>query len=157
VDVLTGSISTYVFTMLHGRPSFLALFRADGLLHARTWQAVHGRIDPGEKAYETAWRETLEETGLTPQRFFKLDYVETFYSEVTDAAHLVPVFAAFVEGAPGVALSDEHTAYEWCELDDVLKRFVWPSQWEAVRIIAAACEPWPAIGHGMREIAELMP
>src|SRR5439155_17394457 len=89
LDVLTGSISTYVFTMLHGRPAFLLLFRAPHLPHANTWQAVHGMIDPGEKAYEAAYRETVEETGLIPDRFFKTDYVETFYSDLTDAVHMV--------------------------------------------------------------------
>jgi dATP pyrophosphohydrolase len=152
MDVITGSISTYVFTMLHGRPAFLALYRAPGLLHADTWQAVHGMIEPGEKAYDAAWRECVEETGLTPERFFKTDYVETFYSEWTDAVHLVPAFAAFVTGAPGAIVSEEHTAYEWCALDDVLERFVWPSQQEAVRVIAAATSAWPDVGDGLREI-----
>ena len=155
MDVVTGSISTYVFTMLHGRPAFLALYRAQRLLHADTWQAVHGMIEPGEKAYDAAYREMTEETGLVPERFFKTDYVETFYSEYTDAVHLVPAFAAFVTGAPGVTVSEEHTAYDWCALDDVLDRFIWPSQREAVRIIAKAVEPWPEIGHGLTEITGL--
>ena len=152
MDVITGSVSTYVFTMLHGRPAFLALYRAQLLMHADTWQAVHGMIEPGEKAYDAAWREMTEETGLAPERFFKTDCVETFYSEGTDAVHLVPAFAAFVAGAPGVQLSEEHTASDWCDLDDVLDRFIWPSQREAVRVIARAVEPWPEIGVGMTEI-----
>lgn len=152
MDVITGSISTYVFTMLHGRPSILALFRAPTLLHADTWQAVHGMIDPGEKAYDAAWREMTEETGLAPERFFRIDHIETFYSEHTDAVHLVPAFAGFVTGAPGVTVSEEHTAYEWCEVDDVLERFIWPSQRQAVRVLAAASEPWPDIGVGLTEI-----
>jgi dATP pyrophosphohydrolase len=143
VEILAGSVSTYVFTMLHGRPSFLALFRAPGLMHAETWQAVHGMVEAGEKAYDAAWRETVEETGLTPERFFKTDFVELFYSEWTDAVHLAPAFAAFVPGAPGARLSEEHTAYEWCEPDDIVERFVWPTQRQAVRLIAAATVPWP--------------
>jgi dATP pyrophosphohydrolase len=152
MDVITGSISTYVFSMLHGQPAFLLLYRAPHLMLANTWQAVHGRIDQGEKAYDAAWREMVEETGLTPERFFKTDYVETFYSEGTDGIHLVPAFAGFVTGAPGVTLSEEHTAYEWCDLDDAVSRFVWPSQQQAVRVIAAAVAAWPNIGTGMTEI-----
>ncbi|MHB8375417.1 MAG: NUDIX hydrolase [Dehalococcoidia bacterium] len=155
MNVLTGSISTYVFTMLHGRPAFLALFRAPHLPHAGTWQAVHGMIDDGEKAYEAAWREMREETGLVADRFFKTDYVETFYSETTDAVHLVPAFAAHVTGEAAVTLSEEHTAYEWCSLDEMLQRFVWPSQREAVRIIAEAAKWWPEIGIGLSEIDAL--
>lgn len=157
MDVLTGSISTYVFTMLHGRPAFLALYRAPGLLHAGTWQAVHGMIEPGETAYDAARREMTEETGLAPERFFRVDYVETFYSEHTDAVHLVPAFAAFVTGAPGVTVSEEHTAYEWCGVDDVLGRFIWESQRQAARIIAGACAPWPDTGAGITEITGMFP
>jgi len=152
MEIATGSISTYVFTMLHGRPAFLLLYRAPGLTHEDTWQAVHGRIDEGEKAFDAAWRETIEETGLTPERFFKTDYVETFYSEWTDRVHLVPAFAAFVTGAPGPTLSEEHTAYEWCDVEDAAGRFIWPSQRGAVRVIAAAAETWPEVGPGMSDI-----
>lgn len=156
MDVLTGSISTYVFTELHGRPAFLCLLRAPGLLHAGTWQAVHGMIEPGEKAFDAAWRETVEETRLTPQRFFRTDYIETFYSEFTDAVHLVPAFAAFVTGAPSVELSEEHTAYEWCRLEETLDRFVWPSQREAVKLIAEATLTWPHVSRGLREITGMV-
>jgi dihydroneopterin triphosphate diphosphatase len=152
MNIITGSISTYVFTMLHNSPCFLTLLRAPHLLHAGTWQAVHGMIDPGEAAYTAAAREMREETGLTPQRFFKTDYVETFYSETTDAVHLVPAFAAFVSDSPEVTISEEHTAFEWCSLDDALQRFVWPSQREAVRVIAEAAKWWPELGMGLREL-----
>lgn len=152
--VLTGSISTYVFSELHGRPVFLLLLRAPHLLHANTWQAVHGMIDAGETAYEAARRELVEETGLTPERFFRTDYVETFYSEATDAVHLVPAFAGFVTGAPGVRVSEEHTAYEWCDVDDATSRLVFPSQQQAVRLIAQASAAWPAVGTGMRELPQ---
>jgi dATP pyrophosphohydrolase len=152
MDVKTGSISTYVFTLLHGKAAFLLLYRAPHLNQSDTWQAVHGMIDDGEKAYDAAWREMVEETGHAPERFFKTDYIETFYSEYTDAVHLVPAFAGFVTGAPGVVISEEHTAYDWCSLDDAVDRFVWPSQRDAVRLIAAAVEGWPAVGTAMTEI-----
>jgi dATP pyrophosphohydrolase len=138
--------------MQRDRPLFLALLRAPGLPHAGTWQAVHGMIDPGESASDAAWREAVEETGLTPDRFFRVDYVETFYSEATDAVHLVPAFAAFVDDVPDAVVSHEHTAYEWCAYDDVIRRFVWRSQREAAGVISAATSPWPDLAHGMTEI-----
>ena len=156
MNVITGSISTYVFTMSEGRPLFLALLRADGLLHAGTWQAVHGMIEPDESAYAAAWRETVEETGLRPERFLRTDYVETFYSEHTDAVHLVPAFAAYVEAAPAAVVSEEHTDHAWCSLDGVLARFVWPSQRQAVRTIAEGVREWPSLGVGLRDITHLI-
>jgi len=142
--------------MLHGRPAFLLLFRAPHLPHANTWQAVHGMIDPGEKAYEAAYRETVEETGLIPDRFFKTDYVETFYSDLTDAVHMVPTFAAHVAGAPAAIVSEEHTAFEWCTLDDAVNRFVFSSQRNAVRLVADAAKWWPDIATGLRDITTLV-
>jgi dATP pyrophosphohydrolase len=153
VDVLTGSISTYVFSVRERRPLFLLLRRAPGLLHAGDWQAVHGMIDPGEKAYEAARREMAEECGLAPERFFRLDAVETFYSEHTDAVHLVPAFAGYVADAPAAVVSEEHTDFAWCGLEDALARLVFPSQRTAVQAIAAATAAWPAVGAGLREMA----
>lgn len=156
MDVITGSISTYVFTIRRSRPLFLALLRAPGLLHGGTWQAVHGMIDPGEKAYDAARREAVEETGLSPERFFRTDYIETFYSEQTDAVHLVPAFAAFVPEEPAAIVSEEHTAFAWCALDEVLQRFAFRSQRQAARVITEATVSWPQIGTGMVEITELV-
>jgi dATP pyrophosphohydrolase len=152
MEILAGSISTYVFSIVRARPSFLVLYRAPDLAHGNTWQAVHGMIEPGEKAHAAARREMREETGLSPGRFFKTDVVETFYSETTDAVHLVPAFAGFVEGAPAPMLSEEHTAWEWCTLDDAVRRFIWPSQQQSVRTIAAAVTRWPDLGIGLTEL-----
>ena len=142
--------------MLHGRPAFLLLFRAPHLPQANTWQAVHGMIDANEKAFEAAYRETVEETGLIPDRFFKTDYVETFYSDLTDAVHMVPTFAAHVAGAPAAIVSEEHTAFEWCTLDDAVSRFVFSSQRNAVRLIAEAAKWWPDVATGLRDITTLV-
>jgi dihydroneopterin triphosphate diphosphatase len=156
MKTVTGSISAYVFRTLHGRAEFLTLLRAPGLPHADTWQAVHGMIEQGETAYAAAWREMQEEAGVVTDRFFKADYVEQFYSEATDGVHLVPVFAAHAADDALVTISEEHTAHEWCSLDDALQRFVWPSQREAVRVIAEAVKWWPEIGIGLREITALV-
>ena len=155
MQVVTGSISTYVFSMRRGRPEFLLLLRAPHLNLGGTWQAVHGMIEPDEKAYDSAWRETVEETGLTPERFFRSDFVESFYSEVTDGIHLIPVFAAFVEGTPEPVLSEEHTAWEWCHLEEAARRFVWPSQKRAIRIVAEATGGWPLIESGLTDVSGL--
>jgi dATP pyrophosphohydrolase len=153
MNVITGSISTYVFTIRRSRPEFLALLRAEGLAHAGTWQAVHGLIEPGEKAYDAAFREMREETGVAPERFFKTDYVETFYSEATDGVHLVPAFAGYIGENANIVLSEEHVQYAWCSLDEVLRRLVWPSQRAAVQVIADAVHEWPDVGHAMRELS----
>lgn len=152
MQVLTGSISTYVFTILYDRAAFLTLFRAPGLTQAETWQAVHGMIEQNETASAAARREMIEETGLQPERFFKLDYVETFYSEITDSIHLVPAFAAFVPSAPAAVISSEHTKFEWCSPDEARERFPFRGQREAVRMIADATKWWPAVRAELKDM-----
>jgi dATP pyrophosphohydrolase len=114
-------------------------------------------IEPGETAHDAARREAIEETGLKPQRFFRIDNIEQFYSEHTDAVHLVPAFASYVEDVSGVTISEEHTEYAWCALDDVLNRLIWRSQREAVRILAEAMASWPDVGPGMTELTAVEP
>jgi dihydroneopterin triphosphate diphosphatase len=155
MKVATGSISTYVFAVVRGRPQFLLLLRAPGLLHEGDWQAVHGMIDEGETAVEAARREMLEETGLTPSRFFRLDQVETFYSDATDAVHLVPMFGGLIDGLAKAKVSEEHTRAEWCDLEEALRRLVFASQRSAVRLIADAVRRWPDISNELKELPQV--
>ncbi len=149
---LRTSVSVYVFSFVHGQARFLTLLRAPHLRLAGTWQAVHGRVHDGEKAYDAALREMQEETGLRPDRFFRLDFVELFYNEETDAVHVIPAFAAHVPNLPRPELSDEHTDFEWCDLDETLSRFVWPSQRKAVQLIADGVAPWPETSVELHDI-----
>jgi 8-oxo-dGTP pyrophosphatase MutT (NUDIX family) len=130
--------------MLHGRPSFLLLYRAPHLMHADTWQAVHGMIDDGEKAYDAAWRECVEETGLTPERFFRTEYIETFYSEGTDACTWSP--RSPLGHRRRRAVRRTHCARSR-DLDDARR-----PRSDAVRLIAEATAQWPEVGTAMYDI-----
>jgi hypothetical protein len=66
--------------------------------------------------------------------------------------HLVPAFAAFVADAPGASVSEEHTAHEWLSLHDAIARFVYPSQRNAVQVIANAVHRWPDVDAGLYEM-----
>jgi len=147
------SISSYVFSFEGAHSRFLTLLRAPGLAHADTWQAVHGLIEPSEPAYRAAYRETLEETGLRPERFFRVELIEQFYGPNDDAFHIVPVFAAYVAGMPRPVLSEEHTAFEWRSPEKAQSRFVWPSQQRAVEIIERSLARWPETGNELFDIS----
>jgi dATP pyrophosphohydrolase len=110
---------------------------ADGRLHALTlrrssgrspgsWEAVHGHIEGGEHPAETAWREVIEETGLTPDRLYNLSRVESFYLHRMDAVALVPAFVAMVSGTPAVTVSHEHDRAEWLPMAEARVRMAWP-------------------------------
>lgn len=107
---------------------YLLIKRAGEYLKG-TWQMVTGGIDPFETAWEAAYREIFEETGLRPSKLYSADAVETFYLKIKDKVAFVPVFVAYVEGNPCVQLSvEEHDAYSWVSYEEALERLVWSEQ-----------------------------
>ncbi|MFO1532439.1 MAG: NUDIX domain-containing protein [Thermoplasmatota archaeon] len=118
-----------------GRDEWLLLKRATHIRLGGSWQMVSGTIEPGEKAYECAARELVEETGLVPLHFYQASFVNRFYLAATDEVVLTPVFAAEVAADAAVTLSEEHTDYEWVPPDEALRRYPWPGQREALGII----------------------
>ncbi|HEX9165663.1 MAG TPA: NUDIX domain-containing protein [Gemmatimonadales bacterium] len=102
----------------------LVLRRASGRSPG-SWEAVHGHVEPGERPEEAAWREAIEETGLTPERLYNLSRAESFYLHRLGAVAVVPAFAA-VMGDGALQLSHEHDAWEWLPLDEARARFSWP-------------------------------
>jgi 8-oxo-dGTP pyrophosphatase MutT (NUDIX family) len=129
-DALPGARVALVDVYVIGRG-------ADGGLHALTlrratgrspgsWEAVHGHIEGGERPAETAWREVIEETGLTPGRLYNLSRVESFYLHRMDAVALVPAFVAMVSGTPAVTVSNEHDRAEWLPIAEARGRMAWP-------------------------------
>jgi dihydroneopterin triphosphate diphosphatase len=115
----------------------LALRRAPGGRCPGAWEAVHGRIEPGERPAEAAVRELFEETGLTPGRLYNLSRVESFYQHRLDEVALVPVFAAFVPPGAEVRLSAEHDRAEWLPPAEARLRFTWPRERRALDDVVA--------------------
>jgi dATP pyrophosphohydrolase len=122
-------ISAHVIHTHHNGNMFLLLRRSSDYLRG-TWQMVTGGIKNGEKAYQAALREIREETGLTPDRLYSADAVETFYMKTTDKIQCVPVFVAFIDALKAeVQLSlNEHDDYEWMAYDVALDRLVFAEQ-----------------------------
>jgi dATP pyrophosphohydrolase len=96
---------------------------------------VSGKINPGEKAYETALREIKEETGLIPKRFWVAPNVNSFYLPEKDYISLIPVFAALVDSKSKVKISDEHTEFQWLKPSNAKKMLAWNGQRKSVDII----------------------
>jgi dATP pyrophosphohydrolase len=136
-------VSSHVFSFDGGELRVLTLLRAHGHADSGIWQGVRGGIEPGEKAYRAAYRETIEESGLTPERFFQTELIEQSYDLRRDVVRVAPVFAAFVAGVPDARLSHEHTESAWRSPDDARAAFAWEAQRRAVDIIERAVAAWP--------------
>ena len=128
--IRAGVVDVIVIRPLARRWQVLALRRAPGVRRARSWEVVHGSVEPGEKPVAAALREVREETGLAVRTLYSIT-VNPFYLYQSDTVQLALVFAAFVEDAR-VAPSDEHDAFEWLSVTEASRRFAWPREVEAL-------------------------
>ncbi len=133
--IATRFVDCHIFRRTAHGDEWLVMKRAPGILLGGTWQMVSGHIDDGETAYEAAFRELQEETGLTPLHFFQGSYVNRFYLAQTDEVILSPVFCAEVPADAEVVLSDEHTDYAWVDHREAMERYPWPGQRKSLRIV----------------------
>jgi len=128
-------IECYVAKKFNGKFKFLLLKRAmNDKLYPGIWQIITGRIEKGEKAFETVLREVKEESGLNPERLFVLPHTTTFYSPVTDAISLIPLFVCLVDESD-VKISEEHDEFTWLDAEKSARKLYFKSQKENVKFI----------------------
>lgn len=127
-------IDSYVFRQTRAGLKFLLLKRNVKKIYEHLWQGVAGKIEAGEKAWETAIRELKEETGLSPKRIFVADHVSRFYETHGDRINLVPVFGIEVE-TDQVTLSKEHSDYRWVDLEEALQLLIWRGQRIGIKVV----------------------
>ncbi len=134
-QIVSRIVDVYPFRRTGSGPEFLLLHRAPGRVLGDTWQAVHGKIEPGETAVQAALRELREETSLAPLAFWQIDAINAFYVARSDEIMLCPCFAAEVGSSSAVVLSDEHVAHRWLPAAEAVAALMWPGQRRAVREI----------------------
>lgn len=110
----------------------LLMRRAPGVRCTGAWEAVHGRIEAGERPEDAALREVVEETGLTVTRLYSLT-CNPFYLHRLGTVQVAVVFAAFVDSTLPVQQSEEHDQVEWLSLDDAVERAAWPRTRQGLR------------------------
>ena len=133
--IVSDIVDVYVFRKSRRRVQFLVLRRRDDLVLGSIWQAIHGKIDPGENAVDTAVREMKEQTGLEPQRVYSADYINQFYDQGSDTIVLAPSFAILVGPNDEPVLAQEYGDYAWCDLEETVARLPWSGQRWAARHI----------------------
>jgi 8-oxo-dGTP pyrophosphatase MutT (NUDIX family) len=111
--------------------SVLAMRRSRQTRCTGAWEAVHGRIEPGELPADAAQREVFEETGLRLLRLYSVT-VHPFYLHAPDAVQLAVVFAAIVDDGDPV-LSPEHDDFAWLDPDAAAVRLAWPRERATLR------------------------
>ncbi len=115
-------------------PEFLVLRRSDNdNIYPGLWQLVSGGIEEREKAFEAAYREVVEETGIEPESLFNTPLTNVFYFYTNDTVNVSPVFAAAFSNDSAVHLSAEHQDFRWLNMDEAVSLLVWPGQKDAIR------------------------
>ena len=127
-------VDAYVFRQTKNGFRFLLLKRARTKMYEHLWQGVAGKIEKGEKAWQTAIRELKEETGFDPIRIFVADHVSRFYETHGDRVNLVPVFGIEVENGD-VTLSKEHCEFQWMDFENARNTLVWNGQKEGIAAV----------------------
>lgn len=135
MQVVSTLIEAHIFRVTGNALEFLLLKRSESEKYPGIWQMVTGTLDENEKAYNAALREIQEETGLTPERFWIVPQVNSFYSHEKDEVCFVPVFAVLVNEKSEVAISSEHSEFVWLEKEETKKLLAWKGQRNAVDTI----------------------
>jgi len=88
------------------------------------WDFVKGKVEPGETPYETASRETKEETGISDIEFIDgfEESVEYNFKFKNEDIHKIVVFFLAKTDEKKITLSHEHNDFVWLEYDDAIKK-----------------------------------
>lgn len=134
-----------------GGVRILLLHRAPGRIFEGIWQPVTGRLEAGERIFDGALRELVEETAIDAdgiQTVYGLDPVNIFHVDHVDALQAEAVFAAELKLGVDAVLSDEHDEQRWLAPAEAREMVVWP----AYRLAIAQIE-WIATH---RDLARVM-
>jgi type II secretory ATPase GspE/PulE/Tfp pilus assembly ATPase PilB-like protein/8-oxo-dGTP pyrophosphatase MutT (NUDIX family) len=126
-EIVAGTIDAYVIRPLASGWRVLVMQRAADTRCPGAWEAVHGRLEPGERPEDGALREIREETGLAADKLYVVT-AQPYYLKATQTIQVAVAFVAFVAEPADVILGAEHQGYEWLDVDAALVRFAWPRE-----------------------------
>ena len=125
--IMVRCIDCHIAFINNGSPEYLILKRSENKRYPSIWQSVTGKIDSEEKPVDAAYRETKEETGLSPQKLWSIDTVNYYYDPKRNIMNLIPVFGMLVNETK-ITLSDEHQDYNWFNFEGAKNKLLWDNQ-----------------------------
>jgi dATP pyrophosphohydrolase len=99
------------------------------------WCPVSGRIEAGEKAWQTALREIAEEAGLKEGALYTTGVTDSFYDPHADMIELLPVFLFMIAREEKVTLDEAQDDYAWLTVDAALARLTFAGHKTALEVI----------------------
>lgn len=114
----------------------LVMRRAAGTRCTGAWEVIHGRIEEHERPEDAADREIREETALETTRLYNVT-CHPFYLHRFGVVQVAVAFAAFADSRVAPTLGAEHDLAEWVDVDEAMRRLVWPRSRAALRDVQA--------------------
>ena len=126
------SAGIVLFQNFHGTNRFLLLNYPQG-----HWDFVKGKMERDETPYETARRETEEETGITDIEFIDgfEESVEYEFRFNNDLIQKKVIFFLAKTNISKISLSHEHKDFVWLEYENAMKKITFQN---AKKILAKA-------------------
>lgn len=123
-EIVSKIAEVFIYRKKNEKIEYLLLKRSKNEVYPGIWSVAGGKIRENEKAYETAYREMKEETGLNAIHFYAVDTVNVFYEVNDDMFHLTPVFLAETDDTE-VVLSEEHDDFKWAGYEEAYEDIHW--------------------------------
>ncbi|KPL60428.1 NUDIX hydrolase [Rossellomorea vietnamensis] len=111
------------------------LVKREGSVLKDVWCYIGGGIEEGEKAWEAAYREVEEETGITNMSLYSANTFDRIYSIEGNYIYIAPVFVGFVPDDQEVTLNEEHSDYRWVSLEEAMGTVSLPGNEEVLSFI----------------------
>ncbi len=111
------SCGAVIFHISKGQPNYLLV------KYPTYWGLVKGLVEPGETEEQTAFRESLEEVGITDLVFIP-HFRETqqwFYRLKGQLVRKEAVFLLAKTETWNVRISHEHENFKWCTYEEAMK------------------------------------
>jgi dATP pyrophosphohydrolase len=99
------------------------------------WCPVSGRIETGERAWETALREIGEETGLKEGTLYTTGVTDSFYDPEANTIELMPIFLFMIAREEAVTLDAAQSDYAWLDVDAALAQLTFAGHKTALQTI----------------------
>ncbi|WP_034762111.1 NUDIX domain-containing protein [Rossellomorea vietnamensis] len=134
VPIRCTGIAVVLLKKVDDQHKVLLVKRAESVLKDE-WCYIGGGIEGGEKAWEAAYREVEEETGITNLSLYSANTFDRIYSIEGNYIYIAPVFVGFVPGKQEVALNEEHSDYRWLSFEDAMGIVSLPGNEEVLSFI----------------------
>ena len=94
---------------------------------SKHWDFVKGKMENGETTYETALRETKEETGISDIEFLDgfEEEIEYYFRAENQDIHKKVIFFLGKTKTLDIILSHEHIDFIWLDYDNALNKITY--------------------------------